>query len=316
MTNKNTKEILEKQLRNGRRMLAFFLGVPIVGGLVALTECKKQPTSHQTQVNSPTLISFTNNAVPALGTNSVNSVSPSFEEAKTNANVRQKFLDNLLATNTIPYSEEVVYDHDGSGIINQYYKFLNIAGASKEDAKMIGSTFESLRGGKFDVKTPEALELRSRGLKTKIFVGREVFEEGRFGYMNAEDFKHLIVSHAGRHAERYSKGSSYLSTEKAVQGVRNGTLRPQVLYALDDYDATANDLRNIKSGQFKVSQIYSNSHNASFLKAGLLLTVASKSASPLELEAINTLQKQITTFPELLDVQVPPKYYEDMKRFK
>ncbi|MDO8563923.1 MAG: hypothetical protein Q7R87_02855 [Nanoarchaeota archaeon] len=309
-----------------KRLFAAIMGTitGIAGGLLIYGSMNKKTDNtdpdifpvERYHINHILSIPATNNSVSIPSTNLVSSVAPSFEEAKTNASVRQKFLDNLLRTNSIPDSEGVFYDHGGSGIIRQYYQFLTLAGVKKEEAKMIGETFESLRGGKFDVKTPEALELRGKGLKTKIFVGREIFEDGKFGYMNSEDFRHLIVSHAGRHAERYSKGASYLSTEKAVEGVRKGTLRPQVLYGLDDYDACGNDVRRIKSGEFKVSQNYSNSHNVSFLKAGLLLTTASRNASPLEFQAITNLQNQIRAFPELWDVQVPSKHYDDMKRFK
>ena len=165
------------------------------------------------------------------------------------------------------------------------------------------------------MKTAEASQLRCKGYRTKIFVGRDAFEGKQ--PLTSEDIRYLIVADGGRHAERYTKGSSYLSNEEITRGMTNGTLSAHVLYGLDDVDALGQGIRRMVSGEFQMSTFQSNETRFLYMIGGYTLNQVNKTGSDLERKAINKLRQEHSLIPELRNMQIPRSHIELRKdKFK
>lgn len=289
-----------------RRLVALLLGSALAVGGVFFYNKMYDSNKKAEIVNLQPVKSSSDNIIPA----------PSFDEAKRESSKRQQFLDYLLRTNTIPYCDGIVYDGDSSRASEYMYKSLVSNGFDKEQARIIRSAFKIKTDGKFDLMVPSFIDYRGKGLHTKIFVGKDVFEGNESNYLTSEDLRHMIVSNGGRQTEIYSKGSDHISTEELTKGLKEGTFREEILDNISRLDSFGRDVVSMKSGKFKVSQIYSNEVNVLFLHSSVSLIKNSQSASPLELSAIQKIIKEQYDNPELRDVRVPSEHYDIRKRLR
>lgn len=233
---------------------------------------------------------------------SLNQTHATFDDAKTNPSSRQKYIDELVAGQNIPNCSGVIYDNDGSKIIAFFEE--TFKSRSQEDRMMIGGQYNAYRGGNYDVKTPDVLNTAGRGESIPIYVGRQIFDDPEFSYLTGEDVKHILLAHEPEHCRQHAKGLDYISTEKVLNGVEKGEIRQETLYYVFEYDAYCSDLPRAMNGEFKVSSTYLNKCKKDFILTGQGLSLAWKSASPLEQELIEKVHEQASKVPELRDVSV------------
>lgn len=218
-------------------------------------------------------------------------------DARKNYIKRQKYLDDLLKGYNIPYCSGVVYDHDGSQIVDYVRQEALSVKTPDEVEKIIQEYGEPFKGGNFDAKTPEILQLSAQSKTSKIFIGRKMFEE-YLGFVD-NDLRHIIVAHEGRHVEQHALGLEYLQKEELISGVNNNLIRFPVLYEVGEYDANAHSLRRVLSGEFKVSKTYLAEIIKNYTANGIHLILASKNASPMEHKMILNVKEKMNSFPEL-----------------
>ncbi len=226
----------------------------------------------------------------------------SLEEARKDNRKRQEFLDDLLRTNEIPYCSGVVYDHDGKKIA-EYLRgeLLEIEGdKNKVEIKLIAYN-QQFQNGMFDAKVIINPELSELERKSKIFVGRELFDF--YTSFTGADIRHLIAAHEGRHVEQHVKGL-FLPRDIVLGGLKNSLLSKEVLYFALEYDASAQGLRKALSGEFNVSRGYLEKIKKDFFTHGLNLTKAGATSSPLQRELIFNVQKSVAGIDELKDVKL------------
>ncbi len=238
----------------------------------------------------------------------------SLEEARKNPEKRQAYLNWLLRTNQIPYCSGVIYDHDGSKIVEYVKAEVQLIEKNPKLEEIMHPYENAFKGGNYDAKTPEILELSGLNKKSKIFIGRKMFEE--FGYLTEEDIKHIIVAHEGRHTEQHAKGLEYISKDRLLEAVHNNLIDNKVLYSIFEYDAIGYGLRRILSMEFPVSGFYSNMVKSDFINNGFFLTKSSINGSEFQRELIVEIHQRIGK-EELRDVSVDPGFFEQKKqRFK
>ncbi len=230
-----------------------------------------------------------------------------FTDAQKDPTLRQAYLTQLIGTNTIPFCTGVVYDHDGSAMQGYYKK----VGATDFIQKV-----DVVRGGDYDMKTPDVLNTAGRGESVPIFVGRQLFDAQAFAYMVPEDIRHVLIAHEGHHCHQHAQGLSYLSPEGALQGLNDETIHPTFWYFIAEQDAYLHDLPRLLRGEFKGSEYHVNDSKRRFIENGLNLTKASRIARPLELRLFQGVMEAIQKEPLLQDISIPSSYYEQRKRFK
>ncbi len=182
-------------------------------------------------------------------------VESQLNSARKDFTKRQAYLDNLLMGITIPHCSEVVYDHDGSKILDYIRaEMVSYSTPKKESEGIMRLHEQQFKGGYYDAKMPEILELSGMNRNSKIFLGRRIFED--FVHLTDEEIKHMIVAHEGRHTIQHAKGLGYIDKNLLIDGVANGLIEKRVVYEIAELDANYHGLKRILSGEFKVSREY------------------------------------------------------------
>ena len=180
---------------------------------------------------------------------------------------RQYYLNNLLQGITIPYCSGVIYDHDGSKILDYLRSEMESFGIPKKELEEEIIKFQELqvKGGYYNANTPEILQLSGMNRDSKIFIGRRIFEFEELTYLTGEDIKHIIVAHEGRHVIQHAKGLGYLDREILFDSRNKGLIERKVVYEVAELDANYYGLKRILSGEFRVSKAYFEQTKHSFL---------------------------------------------------
>lgn len=200
---------------------------------------------------------------------------------------RQKYLEEIFLEKEMPYCSGIVYDKDGSQIID--FIRAEIRTFDRDEAMIESSIreYEKLfRGGNYDAQTPEILELSELGRKTKIFVGRQFFEEKRFAFLTKKDIECIIANHENQHTKQYAEGLGLEEKKQVLEGIHSGSIDKTIYYALGELDANYHELRNILSGKFKTSEHYKESVKNKFLMDYITLYTSIKNSSPLQKKII------------------------------
>ncbi len=211
---------------------------------------------------------------------------PSPSEIK-DSNQRQRYLEDILQGREMPWCLGVVYDKDGSKIIA--FIRTEIKALEKDELIVEESIkeYEKLfKGGNYDAKTPEILELSETNRKTKIFVGRQFFEDLRFLYLTANDLECIIANHENQHTRQYANGLKLKDKNSVLKGIHSGLIDKTVYYHLGELDADYHELKNIFSGEFKVSERYRGEVQKKFLMEYIILYTSLKKSSNLQREII------------------------------
>lgn len=174
-------------------------------------------------------------------------------EARRNPEIRQVYLNELLNGREIPYCSGVVYDPEGIKIIGYIKSELEELGSAYSSEKLIKPWEERFRNGNFDAKTPDVFDLSGKGRKSKIFLGRRLFEEE---FRTSEDIKHIIIAHEGHHVLQHAKGLEYMKSKDIVYGINNKSLDHLLVREVIELDANYHGLKRIFSGEFDVSESY------------------------------------------------------------
>lgn len=168
---------------------------------------------------------------------------------------RQSFLDDLVTYTDIPFCAGIVYDHSGDKIIAYVRNDMRSMGTDKKLIDSLVREYEErYAGGDYRAKTPTILDLSGQDRHTKIFVGRNFFEE--YTHYTDEDMRCTLVAHEGRHVYQHAKGMEHLKKETIVQAFNDGRLHHIFLYELNELDANYHELKRIQTGEFKVSPAY------------------------------------------------------------
>lgn len=221
------------------------------------------------------------------------------------SNLRQGYLEEIIKGRDMPWCSGVVYDSDGSKIIN----FIRTeVGTLEKDESVIDESikeYEKLfQGGYYDAKTPEILELSGTKRKTKIFVGRQFFEDSKLAYISSKDFESIIANHENHHTIQYATGLGLKDKSSILNGVNLGLISKTVYYHLGELDADYHELRNIFSGEFKVSQSYREDVKKKFLLDYIILYTSLKKSSPLQKELIEKgLARAKDILPRGIDIE-------------
>lgn len=214
--------------------------------------------------------------------------------------IRQKYLDDLLKTNQIPYCSGVVYDHTGDKIVDYIRSELaSFSLSSSEKQAMLSSYASQFQGGKYDVKTPEILELSGKGRSSKIFVGRELFEV--YTNLTSQDIRHILVAHEGRHAYQHAQGPPFFPKEKLLEGAWNGLISSEVLYRSFEVDANYSAIKRVESGEFSVSKAHFNETKRKYMEDTRAIILATRKASPLQHELVESLLMSVR---DLIEVRI------------
>lgn len=212
---------------------------------------------------------------------------------------RQAYLDNLLQGIELPYCSGVIYDNDGSKIVDYIESELSIRLSRIND-----STFKDIsreealaqemplherlyNGGWYGAKVPEVVELSDEEKNSPIFVGRRYFEDDSFDHLTANDLSHLIAVHENKHVLQHAFGLPFASSDEIINGFAQEILRKDVFYSLSELDALYHELRGISQHQNLFSPEYFSSTQEKYIDHYLLLQNALPSASGLEKKMIN-----------------------------
>ena len=194
---------------------------------------------------------------------------------------RQHHLNQLLEGIKIPYCSEVVYDHDGSKILEYVRSEMLFYGTPSKEISQIIKSYESIyKGGYYDTKTPEILQLSGMNRSSKIFVGRRMYED--FVNLEDSDLKHIFVAHESQHCLQHAKGLGYLDKNLLLDGVANGLIEKRVIYEIAELDANYHGLKRIFSGEFKVGKAYFEDTKNQYIQNHSRLHSVLKSSSYLQ----------------------------------
>ena len=238
------------------------------------------------------------------------SSSVTLSDARTNASVRQRFLNALVKKDEIPGCSGVVYDHDGHTIIQyiqQQAELTERALGLSGSRQIIGEDLEGFRGGNYDVKTPDILELSGQGKSVPIFVGRQFFESKECSYLTTPEMRAVLVFHEGEHVRQHREGFPYLSKQEIRESLENKTLDSLVLYESYEYDARIREVPRVLSSS-SLSWYFKEDVKARFLASGFYLTKSSKDASPIQRSLVERLYTVVGQHPLLKDVSIDPQY--------
>ena len=99
--------------------------------------------------------------------------------ARKDDSKRQEYLDNLLKGITIPFCDGVVYDNDGTKIVDYFVGVLkNELNASDDEAKKISvNMLSDCKEGHYDARTPQLFNIMGKDKSLKIFVGADFFNK-------------------------------------------------------------------------------------------------------------------------------------------
>jgi len=99
-----------------------------------------------------------------------------FEQARTDSSKRSVFLSKLFEDSNIPNCSGIVYDHDGSKIIDYMKTRLRstIVGEKALTPEIMWG-FRRFHNGNYDANTPEIHDIGKNQEQSKIFVGRRIF---------------------------------------------------------------------------------------------------------------------------------------------
>lgn len=225
--------------------------------------------------------------------------------AVTDSSKRQKYLEDLVRGIEIPFCSGVVYDNDGSQICDFVREEIRVVEKDETEIEKIMREYEKqFRGGNYDAKAPEILELSELGRKTKIFVGRQIFEEPRFAYLTREDLKSILANHEAQHTIQFARGLGLEKKQEILSGFYSGQINQSIYYALGELDANYSELRRIFSGEFRVSQKYEEEVKRHFLMQYILLSASLGKSSPLQREIIERGLKRVEgILPRGIDVR-------------
>jgi len=205
----------------------------------------------------------------------------------------------------MPWCSGVVYDVDGSKIID--FIKTEVRTLEKDESVIDESVreYEKLfRGGNYDAKTPEILELSELGRKTKIFVGRQFFEDSKLVYISGKDFECIIANHENHHTIQYATGLGLKDKQSILNGINRSLINKNVYYHLGELDADYHELKNIFSGEFKVSQSYKEDVKRKFLLDYIILYTSLKKSSSLQKELIEKgLARAKDILPPGMDIE-------------
>ena len=178
----------------------------------------------------------------------------SLDRARRDSEKRQEYLLDLVDINEIPYCSGIVYDHNGTKIIEHIKLELeDYEGPAYSLDEVIAPHEKQFKDGDFMARVPDIFDLSGRGRHTKIFMGRVLFEDQE---TTPPDLKHTIVAHEGRHVLQYAKGLEFMEKEILLKGFRVGLIHRPVLYEVGELDANYHGLKRIDSGEFKVTEGY------------------------------------------------------------
>ncbi len=238
-----------------------------------------------------------------------------FEDARRDARQRQSFLNALVNKDEIPYCSSIVYDHDGTKIIDYYKKQMaRVSAPDQKDYISIGGTLESFKEGNYDMKVASVLELTEQEENSPIFLGRRPFEGKEFAYMNSKDLRAAIITHEGAHLMQHAKGVSFLNKIRISEGVNKGRIRHQVLYAAYEYDAHMQELPRLLSSEFNVSPNHLNIVKVKFITTGLLLKWSASKGSTLEQQLVQEVITKSSSIPLLQNISIPSEFYNQPLR--
>ncbi len=201
-------------------------------------------------------------------------------ETRNDYTKRQEYLDNLLRGITIPYCSGVVYDHDGTKIIEYIRSELIEAGASKEDITLhLNEYKDSFSDGDYDAKVPKLLQLAAMNRASKIFIGRKLFEE----YSLLDSDVRNILYHEGRHAVQQAKGSDFIPNGQLIEAINNKQIDLRVFYEIEELDANFHAINEVLSGKERVSKPYfMNNRLRNYIGNRLFLQEAEEKSSNLQ----------------------------------
>ncbi|MBI3033302.1 hypothetical protein HYY69_07535, partial [Candidatus Woesearchaeota archaeon] len=120
------------------------------------------------------------------------------EQARRDSSLRQIYIDQIAAGISLPYLEGIVYDHDGSKLLEQTYQDLIKQGVDQQVITFIMTQRKQQLGdGSYAAMTPHPHFTRGRKESSTIFMGRRIFEG------NAHEIEEDVIAtvyHESRHA--------------------------------------------------------------------------------------------------------------------
>jgi len=193
---------------------------------------------------------------------------------------RSSFLTKLVADENIPFCDGVVYDPTGDKLIASLRTDLQSMNTAEKTIETLLRPYEKEFGdGNYRVKTPDVFDLSGQGRSSKIFVGRELFEE--FPHYTNEDLRCIVAIH-GRHVHQHAKGLEHLDKETIVQAVRDGRIHYPVLKEIMALDANYHALKRVQAGEFKLSPTFSKDIRKTYDKNLSRLRSIAHRLSPLQ----------------------------------
>ena len=89
--------------------------------------------------------------------------------------------------------------------------------------------------------------MAGRGRKSKIFIGRHVFENPEFSRVTSEDLKHLIVEYQYQHAVQHAEGPSWGTISELQTAHNQSPAGSMILYTAYEIDALAAGFDSIQN---------------------------------------------------------------------
>ncbi len=252
--------------KNKRKQTAIsptVLAASLVGAVVAGVGIWNYVAPNHTPSNPPsqTLPIYYTPEQPYLADSGASSDSGleriTLEQAQVDPSLRQTYLGQLIAGKKLPYCNSVVYDHDGSKLLEHTYQDLIRQGLDKETAdKIIAVKKQQIGDGSYAAMTPHSHFTRGRGESSTIFIGRRVFEQG---IHQIEDDVAATIDHETRHAVQAAEGLplDYMLGD-VKQAIFSGMVRMDTFENIGELDAYYHLLEKIKikQGKYHVSTTY------------------------------------------------------------
>ena len=210
-------------------------------------------------------------------------------QARTNANVRQAYLDRLVSSNEIPYSSGIVYDEDGTKGRVYIENLLRSHNVSESEVEAFSKKLVST--GNFNARVHEIFLFKGEGIKPPIFAGRLFFTNSN---STSREIKHILKYHEARHAELFSRGYgalSYLNDDILKKEFKDGKITHRVLYNIGELDALTSEFSAIESGESKVSRELYENNLSDYRKIRRTLMKTIPASSPIQAELINRALK-------------------------
>ncbi len=197
-------------------------------------------------------------------------LSPELAEAIKYPQKRQDYLDNLTRNSKLPYCSGIIYDPTGEKLVNYLLTLAKSKGLTEEDMKEgLIEARRSTANGNFDMKTPEILNFMGQGIKSKIFVGKEIFK----GEYSESEIKSGIVDHEERHAEQIARGMGelgYLDTKTLIESVTSGEISVDCFYDIGELDALGKEISEYEKMQNKEKHYFRAVQNYRLIRRGIM----------------------------------------------